>query len=158
MTTGKKTLKVLVTTNQQSKFNGYDIVLNKTNYNYDDLEDCVLLSNKGYSELIQKKDKRRKMLPIIKITFDKHSIYRRYKHISLDNLKCDDVCLTFSSINQLSDKRVEETVGDNKVSISKGCWIPYYWYHPFHATRAAFRIGLPALILSFASLIISIFC
>lgn len=125
--TNNKKLKVLVT--KQHRLNIKDIndndnyiVLNKTNYNYDDLKDCVLLSNKGYSELIQKKDKRRKRLPIIKITFDNHSIHRRYKHISLDNLKEEDACLTFSSFNRLSSQRVENIVGQ-PAQLSKGCWL-----------------------------------
>ena len=153
--TNYKTLKVLVTNQHGHNFNGNAIVLNKTNYNYDDLEDCVLLSNQGYSELIQKKDKRRKRLPIIKITFDKHSIHRRYKYISLDNLKEEDVCLTFSSFNRLSSQRVENIVGQ-PAQLSKGCWLPYYWYHPFHATRISFRVGMIALIFTILSIILTI--
>lgn len=153
--TAQKTLKVLVTNHHRPEFNGNDIVLNKTNYNNDDLEDCVLLSNNGYSGLIQEKDKRRKRLPIIKITFGKRSIHRRYKYISLDNLKEEDVCLTFSSFNRLSSKRVEELVG-LKAQLSKGCWLPYYWYHPFHATRISFRVGMIALVFTILSIILTI--
>lgn len=69
--TAQKTLKVLVTNHHRPEFNGNAIVLNKTNYNYDDLEDCVLLSNNGYSGLIQEKKQEAQ-----KIAYNQNNIWK----------------------------------------------------------------------------------
>ena len=155
----EKTLKVLVQKNQRPEFNNNDIVLGP-NLNYEDLDDCALFFNQTFEEVfgtkMNKAKRRNKRLPLVKISLGSYSIHRRYKYYPLENLKAEDVALTLSSIHQLSTEIVEDVVGQ-KATITKGCWIPYYWFHPFHATRISFRIGFFALLLTVLSLFITIF-
>jgi hypothetical protein len=71
-----------------------------------------------------------------------------------------DAVLSPNSVRLLCEENNADVVG-NEVEVRKGTlWdsIVFYWEHPFHATRISFQLGLPALILSIISLVLTLFC
>lgn len=105
-----------------------------------------------------------KRLPIVKISFKGKSIHRRFygnndlgkkgkdrKHVG------EYAALNYSSLYELVGENPDEIKGKT-VQISKGRRLPYYWNHPFHATRISFRLGLISIIIAVVSLLLSIFC
>ena len=98
--------------------------------------------------------RQRKLLSVVRIKGDGPAIYRRYRSSRFVHLPDDDsVGLSALSCSLLLGN---DSVENAEVTVSKGCWFGYYWNHPFHATRVSFRLGMPALLISIVSLILSI--
>lgn len=97
-----------------------------------------------------------KRLPVVKITFNGKSIYRRYYGSNALSGK-DKAALNYSSLYELVDDSLDEIKGKT-VRISKGYTFPYYWNHPFHATRTSFRLGLISIVLAIVSMSLSLLC
>lgn len=104
-----------------------------------------------------------KRLPVVKITFNGKSIHRRFygnnnlgKKISDEEYVGEYAALNYSSLYELVDESLDEIKGKT-VQISKGRRLPYYWNHPFHATRISFRLGLISIVFAVVSLLLSIF-
>ena len=105
-----------------------------------------------------------KRLPVVKISFNGRTIHRRfYGNNDLGKKVRDDeyvgvyAALNYSSLYELVDESLDEIKGQT-VQISKGRRLPYYWNHPFHATRISFRLGLISIVFALASLLLSLFC
>lgn len=122
-----------------------------------DYEDLALLPNKAYSELFSVKrgedTLRRKRLAIVRICYNGISIYRAYRGM---NVGWGNVGLTPSAIRYFGADN-DEIIG-KKVQVSRGWWFPYYWDHPFHATRISCRLGVVSVGLGLISLALGILC
>ena len=120
--------------------------------------------NRAYKEIFgvirSKTSKNKKLISIVRITNpkNKETIRRRYKYMGIEGVGDNDVVLSPNSIRLLCEEKNAEVVG-NEVEVRKGnLWdaVLFYWEHPFHATRISFQIGLPALILSILSIVLTL--
>ena len=126
----------------------------------DDFDECVFMTStmfrkiwgKNWSDMTQEE----RILPVIKLTYNGESIYRRYRQVSAMGF-CDFYLgLTQRSIGLLCSKgplinskgAIEVSVGDKE---------SYFKHHPNHSTRKAYEMGLFANIIGKASLAIGIF-
>ena len=126
----------------------------------DNHQDVVWFNNHQYKTIFHKvrsEDKKNKLLAIVRISYNGRSIRRRYlcdqQNVALGN---GDLGLTSESVRILFDKKPASA---NQVTVTKGNLLDammYYWDHPFHATRISFKVGMPSLIISIISLVISI--
>ncbi len=126
-----------------------------------EIEDSAFFSPGNYKSIFGKErkeeGKKRKLIAIVRIQNGRHVIYRKYMYdrniVGLyDN---EHIGLTFSSLRLLAAKG-QDAYSVKKVDVLPGSWFMYYCNHPFHATRVAFRVGLISLIISFASLILTL--
>ncbi|MBQ0077083.1 MAG: hypothetical protein KBS55_00395 [Bacteroidales bacterium] len=130
--------------------------------------DTVILAGCDFKEIFNKTKAESpiciKRLPVVKITFNGKSIHRRFygnndlgkkgkdrKHVG------EYAALNYSSLYELVGENPDEIKG-KAVQISKGRRLPYYWNHPFHATRISFRLGLISIGIAVVSLLLSLFC
>lgn len=135
----------------------------KDSYSYiEDNQDVAWFYNKEYQELFGIKrslDHRNKLLAIVRLEYNGKVIRRRYKYDSSLRIKGNQVGLTSESIRILFDDM--DNVYQEEILVSKGNFIDtimFYWNHPFHATRISFKVGLPSLVISVVSLLLSILC
>lgn len=84
---------------------------------------------------------------------NKIRIYRRCTGRSSKEFMDDMAALTYSSLKELG---VNNTRNDIEIMINKGSWFSFYWYHPFHATRIAMRVGIYSLIVGVISVVLSV--
>ena len=88
----------------------------------------------------------------IKSRLTNKSIYRLCCAESAIEFTDDYVALAIDSIAKLGVKK-ELQEGSSLVEISRSWWLPFFWYHPFHATRVSMRIGIISTILGLISLL-----
>lgn len=103
------------------------------------------------------RDKKNKLLAIVRIEYQGRKIRRRYQTDNTLGLTNNQVGLTSESARILFDDMSD--VSKEVVKVSKGnIWdtTMFYWDHPFHATRISFKVGLPSLLIGLFSLIIGI--
>ena len=117
--------------------------------------DALALFNSSVYKTIFKKPKKdttqsKQRLSVVKITTGERTIYRQYagrgvitneKMIGLSPNAWQQLCLDNA---------------DNEVTVTKSWWFPFYWYHSYSATRVSFRMGIIAIAISIAGIIISI--
>lgn len=122
--------------------------------------DAIILAPKDFKDIFGIEKSKApiciKRLPVVKITFNGKTIYRRY-YGSGPLSGTEKAALNYSSLYEFVDDNLDEIKGKT-VQISKGCRLPYYWNHPFHATRISFRLGLISVVFASASLLLSLFC
>lgn len=131
----------------------------------DSYDDCVLMTSHMYEEIFGEKWKEqtieKRILPIVKITYNGESIWRRYRAIGIKDFKKGDIVLTRRSISLLSPK--DSILGKSQITISPGDEDGYYKYSPDHSARMSYRlsklsnrIGRISLSVSIISLIASL--
>lgn len=134
-------------------------------YTTAELNDAVIVIPKAYKDIFGKakalSSTGKKLLSIVKIEYSdttnrKMVIHRRCYCLMVKDFTTDMAALTHPSINILAGDQGGSSILGKEVKLSKGCWLPYYWYHPFLATRITMRLGLPSLILAIVSFIISL--
>ena len=135
----------------------------KDSYSYiEDNQDVAWFNNSEYRELFGMKrslDQKNKLLAIVRLECNGKIIRRRFKYDNSLHIKGTRVGLTSESIRILFDDL--DKVYQEEILVSKGNFmdtIMFYWNHPFHATRISFKIGLPSLVISIVSLLLSILC
>ena len=104
-------------------------------------------------------------MPIVRIKYGKRSIYRRLELASKKNFVNNIIALTSKSVNELVNvlcdedgtTRADKPTSGSQVIVTPSCSFLYFLHHPNSATRRSFRIGLPSLAISVASLILSFF-
>ena len=124
------------------------------------IEDCAFFSNVAYKNIFGKRraksNRRHKRLAVVRISFEGNCIYRQYHYgNTILGINSNDVGLTPASIRLLAPYSNANVVGNN-VDITKSYWLPYYWNHPFHATRISCRLGIWSMVISLIALIISL--
>ena len=82
-------------------------------------------------------------------------IYRLCCAESAQEFTNDYIALTIGSIAKLGVKK-ELQNKSTFVEISMSWWLPFFWYHPFHATRISMRLGILSIVLGLISIFISI--
>lgn len=111
-----------------------------------ELDEYVILERSMYKKIFckhkNKSSNAKKRLSIVKISYNGKSIHRAYRSFSINNFSSDYVALTPNSMDLLS---VEVS---KPVTLSRGCWLKFYWYHPYSATRISFRTGVLAIAIS----------
>ena len=124
--------------------------------------DVALFCSSAYRDIFgraRKNDcKRRKLISLVKITFEGNVIFRQYRYDqSIKGINSGYVGLTPESIRLLTEDNKRVLGKEASVNVSKSNnYHMFYWNHPFHATRISYRIGLFALFLSILSIIITI--
>lgn len=125
--------------------------------NVSDVDGDVLMTSACYNDIFKttKKtaDNSLKRLSVVKISAKGHVIYRAYRGVSATDFLKDYVALSPNSIMQLNDKDGNEPL---EVEVSKGCIIPFYWYHPDKAVRLSIKLGTLSLLLGIISIVVSI--
>lgn len=131
---------------------GSDIILSE----YDE---CAVMMPTLYDRICNRKtDDDNKKIDVnkyIKVTYQGNSIYRLCRGEIANGLNKDHIALTSASIRKLratGDHRIDSITVE--VTQSWWYWFPFYWYHPFHATRIAMRVGILSLIAGVASIIL----
>ena len=123
-----------------------------------EIDDCAFFYSKNFEKLFGKKKAKLSvegmLLPVVKIQYNGRTIYRRFRYSSLiKGIDSNSIGLSNASISFLRDDQ-RDPVGEEAI-VTKGSRFKYFWFHPLYATRATYRIGLPALVLSVLALIVS---
>lgn len=132
-------------------------------YSTDDLNDVVIIRPDNYAKIFGRTKSSsstdNKLLSIVKVEYgngkQRRSIHRRCYCLTANGFTNGMAALTYPSIRILAGDGAS-TIQGKVVRLSKGCYLSYFWYHPFHATRITMRLGLPSLILAIVSIVISI--
>lgn len=108
----------------------------------------VIVTPTSHDEICRGKRKYIK----IKSRLTNKTIYRLCCAESAIEFTDDYVALTFESIAKLGIKK-EFQKESTMVEVSRSWWLPFFWHHPFHATRVSMRIGIISTILGLLSLL-----
>ena len=129
----------------------------------DEQEDSVYMSSGAYEEVFGKTRKEssrsKKQLAIVKIRSKKSGLVIRRKYVNnIDFVGLDstNLALNPASIRELCNNSMSnaDIVGSDVV-VSKGCVLPFYWYHPKHSTRFTTRVSLFSFVSSIVFFAIS---
>ena len=117
----------------------------------------VAITPSTYSSIFRKPGQGRRRLAILKITFEDtqskcHSIWRAANTKGITGITNDAIGLPFEAIWELDATGIKNA----QVSVKRGCWFPFYYYHPNHAARIATRLGVISILLALTSIIISV--
>ena len=133
-------------------------------YSMESIDDIAIFTSNAYEQIFgtkrSKASKSKKLISIVRITNNKNneSIRRRYKRLPIKGLGDKEVALSPSSIRLLCEDNNDDVIG-TELEVRSGTVLDsiiFYWEHPFHATRISFQIGLPALILSILSIVLTL--
>lgn len=123
------------------------------------LDDIVFVPTSKFKDIIgsTKRDlcNSKKRHSIVKITNGSKSIHRTLRAISTKDFSGNKIAMTSNSLYLLSEQGVSPDK-INEVTIDNGCKFCYYWFHPFHATRISYKLGLLGLMIGIASSILGI--
>ncbi|MBO5351357.1 MAG: hypothetical protein J6A66_07120 [Alistipes sp.] len=159
----------VIALNQRPQFQcmgSTNVFISQADDHLEPMDDLAIFSSKTYGQIFgkprSKTTKAQKLISIVRITNPKNNetIRRRYKCMGIKGVGNTDVVLSPNSVRLLCEENNADVVG-NEVEVCKGTlWdsIVFYWEHPFHATRISFQLGLPALILSIISLVLTLYC
>ena len=119
-----------------------------TDYSPAEYEELVFLAPSDFKNIFGDTDRNRKNkdLSIVKITNprNKKCVYRLFRKSNEIRGFIEYAGVSFTAINKITDSEEEFETLDT-VLLSKGHWIPFYWFHPNHATRIATRMGAISL-------------
>ena len=151
-----KVVKILPSTTGANHLSGDILYLKGINLP-SEADGDIYLQSHSYSTVFgeskKKSSNKRKQLSIVKVSANGRSIHRAYKSTSANGFTGDCAALTTKSLDFLTDIDGQEP---RNVKLSKGSYIPYYWYHPDKSVRLSFKLGLLSILLGTISLIISI--
>ena len=109
----------------------------------DDLDECVFMTSRMFKEIWGKTwssmPQEERLLPVVKITYGKLSIYRRYRQSSAKNLCMHQLGLTQRSIGLLCSD--ESLINQDVIEVSVGNETDFFENHPDHATRMSYKMG-----------------
>lgn len=158
---------LVVALNQRPQFQSIgntNVFISHTDDYLEPMDDLAIFDSKAYRLIFgkqrSKSSKAKKLITIVRITNPKNKaiIRRRYKCMGIKGVGNTDVVLSPNSVRLLCEENNADVVG-NEVEVRKGnLWdsVVFYWEHPFHATRISFQLGLPALVLSLLSLVLTL--
>lgn len=125
--------------------------------NASDVDGEVLMTSNSYNDVFKTTKKTAanslKRLSVVKISANDQVIYRAYRGVSATDFLKDYVALSPNSIMLLNDKDGKEP---QEVEVSKGCQIPFYWYHPDKAVRLSVKLGFISVLLGIVSIVVSV--
>lgn len=119
-------------------------------------DDVAYLENSNYRKIFGKTFKNQKNLPwnrgILKISAGELTIYRLFASGNNYGITQSEIGLSKLSLTILGI----ETKDDIDIKIQKGNKFNFYWDHPEHYQRVAFKISLVSLFISSVSLAVSL--
>ena len=83
---------------------------------------------------------------------EKNSIHRSFATRGIKDLGNETIGLSFSSCQYLGIEDFESA----NFTLKKGNKLLFYWNHPLHEIRLAFKLGILSVFLGFISILISI--
>lgn len=115
-----------------------------------ELDNRVLVYSKTHCSICRNKSN------FVKIKSDKskRSIYRICTAQAAKGFGKNYAALTINSMHKLEVEKAFKKGEDVDISISRTWWLPFYWNHPFHATRISMRIGLISIILGLIGILV----
>ncbi len=118
--------------------------------NDDNFDECVFMHSSMFEKLFGEKWKNTtntdlKYLPVVKISYNGNSIFRRYRCVSAARLCKDQIALNKRSLALLCPT---EDLVNKTVDISKGEERDFFKNHPDHETRMVYKMSEEAIALS----------
>lgn len=121
---------------------------------YETLHDKILLENSVYKKIFGKQIAPEAHRPwkrgIVRIKASGKSIFRLFNGGNMFKIKATEAGIMSSDYHGLELKKGSE------IEISRGSRLLFYWNHPNHLNRSAFKLGLVSLFLGLVSLVITI--
>jgi hypothetical protein len=123
-----------------------------------EINESVYLHSSNYSKIfgttLSNKLGIRGVVRIVNIDTngEKNTIYRSFASKGIKDLGNDTIGLSFSSCRYLG---IEDFENANFI-LKKGNKLFFYWQHPLHEIRIAFKIGILSVFLGLISILISI--
>ncbi len=125
----------------------------------DEFDECVFMTSHMFKEIFGQTwstmSQEKKLLPIVKITYQNYNIYRRYRQCSAKDLKKYQIGLTQRSISLLCSEKT--ILGSNQIQLSVGNEHDFFTNHPNHATRMSYKMSLESNKLGKFSIAIGIY-
>lgn len=156
----KQTLTLKEIHNNGSSAPGtYDAILDASS-NTTDLHAYAIIQSSVYKSIFGQTSRVQRRMPILKIKYEngssKRILYRLCNTKGVKGITKNDIGLTFISLWEMG---VCSSVKNGiNVTVTKGTWLPFFWFHPNHAARITTRIGMISLIFTFISMIVTICC
>ena len=119
------------------------------------------ITRNTYKKLLKCLCQQKRRLAIIKISYKddccrRHRIWRAVSTKGITGINDDCIGLPFDAIWELNATKNNNAYNTVEVNVTKGCWLPFYFFHPNHAARISTRIGLLSVLLAVCGIIISI--
>lgn len=167
-------LSVISKTNSTQPIQQYDLTTGRLYLDSVSYEDAAIFNTDMFDKIFGERKYQYQsrrfvgLLPIVKISYKRRTIYRRVELVSKTNFTNDIVALPPKAIGELTNMvnnngyiTADRPLTGDMLKITPGCTFGFYWNHPNSATRVSYRLGLPSLLIgitSFAIGIISLFC
>ncbi|MBR4775179.1 MAG: hypothetical protein IK008_03685 [Bacteroidales bacterium] len=121
----------------------------------------VAITSEVYSKFFERPCQFRRRMAILKITLKdekgkSHSIWRAANTKGVKGIRNDSIGAPFDAIWELNATKAIRSNNPVEVDVSRGCWLPFFLFHPNHAARIATWIGLLSVGLSIVSIVLSI--
>lgn len=150
--------KIKYITKTQTPNNKNNIIL--VEESLEELEDKVILNSSYYEKLFNKKLSDSNYKPwkrkIVKIQNGGIVVYRMFKGHGLYSITNNEIGLTWSSINILANDKKSESEITLPIKLSVGSKCLFYWQHPQHSVRVAYKLGILSFAIGILSLILTL--
>jgi hypothetical protein len=144
-------LKVKFITKVSGKENS---ILLHPHENMDDFSDKVLLENSNYRNIFGKPFNESGNKPwkrgIVKISNGRRSTHLLFYSGNSKKITSKEYGISPASKHQLF---TNSTGNESEIEISKGCRFWFFWNHPSHYQRVAFKLGILGLFISIINLV-----
>ncbi len=134
----------------------------KNTFSTSELDEYVVLQPGMYEDIfdkpLKKESKFNKLISVIKISYKDNktrSIHRAFRGASAVDFNQNYAALTPSSIRLLCADEDPKSVCE--VCLEKGCWLPFFLFHPNRALLSSTWAGVIGITISVISILISIF-
>ena len=124
-------------------------------------DDKIMLENSWYKEIFGRKYKSDNYYPSkrgivkIKVKCEKPCIFRMFYSGNSHTLNNEEIALTTLSLQQLGIDLNNKNKDFIKIILSKGSKHKFYYCHPQHYVRVAYKLALLSLVLGLISIITS---
>ena len=125
-------------------------------------DDKIMLENSMYKEIFGREYKSNDYSPSkrgivkIKVKCEKPCIYRMFYSGNSHKLNKKEIALSMLSLQQLGIDLNNKNNDLIKIILSKGSKHKFYWRHPQHYVRVAYKLALLSLALGLISIITSV--
>lgn len=114
-------------------------------------QDKVMLENNNYEKIFGHKFKKQNNLPwkkgIVKLKVNGKVIRRMFASGNKFGIRNDEAGFTGQSMSILGLKIDKESAEEYEVTLSRGSKLFFFWQHPLHEVRVAFKLGIVSLAL-----------
>ena len=135
------TLYKLVRTSDNSHVDEFNSILYCNDE--DAFDECVFMTSHMFQEIWKKTwssmTMEERLLPIVKLSYNGNSIYRRYRQCSATGFQKFQVGLNQRSISLLCPG--DDILGLDRIRVEVGDEESFFKYHPNHSTRISYSLG-----------------